>query len=278
MEKFFDMPTDFKVSKVKRDATQKIQEPHTHPYYEIFYLINGDCTFFLNHNIYQLNKGDMVIVPKGEIHNATFPEHGTSERFVVCFREANLSWLNDLLGSEMVQQTIEAGVISIPDRRREYVESLMAKLLFENDGPDVLSPAFIRTGIVELFLFIIRCQRYEHNAIKEIDVDNQLMQEIATYIYQNYDKKLTLVDMSEKFNISRSYLSKKFKVITGFGFKEYVINVRIKNACRLLLETNKSITDIAFECGFNDSNYFGDAFRHIKGVSPNKYRKYNENV
>lgn len=278
MEKFFDMPTDFKVSKVKRDATQKIQEPHTHPYYEIFYLINGDCTFFLNHNIYQLNKGDMVIVPKGEIHNATFPEHGTSERFVVCFREANLSWLDDLLGSEMVQQTIEAGVISIPDRRREYVESLMAKLLFENDGPDVLSPAFIRTGIVELFLFIIRCQRYEHNAIKEIDVDNQLMQEIATYIYQNYDKKLTLVDMSEKFNISRSYLSKKFKVITGFGFKEYVINVRIKNACRLLLETNKSITDIAFECGFNDSNYFGDAFRHIKGVSPNKYRKYNENV
>ncbi len=278
MEKLFDMPTDFKVSKVRRDATQKIQEPHTHPYYEIFYLINGDCTFFLNHNIYQLNKGDMVIVPKGEIHNATFPEHGTSERFVVCFREANLSWLDDLLGSEMVQQTIEAGVISIPDRRREYVESLMAKLLFENDGPDVLSPAFIRTGIVELFLFIIRCQRYEHNAIKEIDVDNQLMQEIATYIYQNYDKKLTLVDMSEKFNISRSYLSKKFKVITGFGFKEYVVNVRIKNACRLLLETNKSITDIAFECGFNDSNYFGDAFRHVKGVSPNKYRKYNENV
>ena len=180
MEKLFDMPTDFKVSKVRRDATQKIQEPHTHPYYEIFYLINGDCTFFLNHNIYHLNKGDMVIVPKGEIHNATFPEHGTSERFVVCFREANLSWLDDLLGSEMVQQTIEAGVISIPDRRREYVESLMAKLLFENDGPDVLSPAFIRTGIVELFLFIIRCQRYEHNAIKEIDVDNQLMQEIAT--------------------------------------------------------------------------------------------------
>ena len=278
MERLFDMPTDFKVSKVKRDATQKIQEPHIHPYYEIFYLINGDCTFFLNHNIYQLNKGDMVIVPKGEIHNATYPERGTSERFVVCFREANLSWLDELLGSEMVQQTIEAGVISIPERRREYVESLMAKLLFENDGPDVLSPAFIKTGLVELFLFIIRCQRYEQNVIKEIDVDNQLMQEIATYIYQNYDKKLTLVEMSEKFNISRSYLSKKFKVITGFGFKEYVVNVRIKNACRLLLETNKSITDIAFECGFNDSNYFGDAFRHVKGVSPNKYRKYNENV
>lgn len=38
-------------------------------------------------------------------------------------------------------------------------------------------------------------------------------------------------------------------------------------------ETNKSITDIAFECGFNDSNYFGDSFRKIKGISPRKYRK-----
>ena len=55
-------------------------------------------------------------------------------------------------------------------------------------------------------------------------------------------------------------------------------SIRIKNACRLLLETKLSITDIAFECGFNDSNYFGDAFRHMKGVSPNKYRKNKELV
>lgn len=57
--------------------------------------------------------------------------------------------------------------------------------------------------------------------------------------------------------MSKSFLSKRFKTATGFGFKEYIINLRIQNACRLLLETNKSITDIAFECGFNDSNYFG---------------------
>ena len=47
----------------------------------------------------------------------------------------------------------------------------MNKMNFENDGQDILSPAFIRTGLVELILFIIRCQRYEQNVIKEIDVD-----------------------------------------------------------------------------------------------------------
>jgi len=276
--KMSDMPNDFKIAKVKRDNTDTKQSSHIHPYYEIFYLINGDCTFFINHNIYKLNRGDLVIVPEGEIHKSTYPESGYSERFIVSFRENNLGWLNEILGEEIVKQSLNMGIISIPDKRRDYVESLMYKMLFESEGQDILSPAFIKTGLVELLLFIIRCQRYEENVIKEIDVDNQLMQEIATYIYDNYDKRISLDDMSRKFHISRSYLSKKFKTITGFGFKEYLINVRIKNACTLLLETNKSITDIAFECGFNDSNYFGDAFRHVKGMSPNKYRKNKETI
>ena len=84
---------------------------------------------------------------------------------------------------------------------------------------------------------------------------------------------LSLRHISDKFDMNKSFLSKRFKTATGFGFKEYIINLRIQNACRLLLETNKSITDIAFECGFNDSNYFGDSFRKIKGISPRKYRK-----
>jgi AraC-like DNA-binding protein len=274
----FSQATDFKISKVRRDSTDKVQLTHVHTYYEIFYLINGDCTFFIDHNIYKLNKGDLVIVPAGELHRSTYPEMGYSERFVVSFSEANLDWIMEIIGQEAVKECLSIGVISIPEKRRDYVLGIMNKMLFENEGQDILSPAFIKTGLIELLLFIIRCQKYEQNVIKEIDVDNQLIQEIATYIYNNYDKHLSLDDMALKFHISRSYLSKKFKATTGFGFKEYIVNVRIKNACQMLLDTNKSITDIAFECGFNDSNYFGDAFRHVKGMSPNKYRKNKETI
>ena len=123
------------------------------------------------------------------------------------------------------------------------------------------------------------CMYQYREKCNDLSLLNQMDELVSFFdIYENYDKKLSLEDMSDKFHISRSYLSKKFKAVTGFGFKEYIVNVRIKNACRLLLETNKSITDIAFECGFNDSNYFGDAFRHVKGVSPNKYRKNKEAI
>ena len=196
----------------------------------------------------------------------------------MCFKESNLKWLNDIVGPDFVKESLSTGVISIPDKRRDYVESLMNKMIFENEGQDPLSPGFVSVALAELMLFITRCKNYEENVIKEIDVNNRIMQEVATYIYNHYSERLILEDVAKKFNLSRSYLSKKFKSVTGFGFKEYIINVRIQHACELLLNTNKSITDIAFECGFNDSNYFGDAFRRTKGISPNKYRKNKEHM
>ena len=200
------------------------------------------------------------------------------ERIETSFKPTVTEWLNNVVGTDIVSDVMQAGVISIPEKRRDYIESLLEKLLFENEGQDPLSPGFVSVALAELMLFITRCKNYEENVIKEIDVNNRIMQEVATYIYNHYSERLILEDVAKKFNLSRSYLSKKFKSVTGFGFKEYIINVRIQHACELLLNTNKSITDIAFECGFNDSNYFGDAFRRTKGISPNKYRKNKEHM
>ena len=50
-------------------------------------------------------------------------------------------------------------------------------------------------------------------------------------------------------------------------------DIRVQKARELIMSSNKQMIDIAFECGFNDSNYFGDAFRKAKGISPHKYRK-----
>ena len=220
----------------------------------------------------------MYGVPAGTIHKTDYTGKGMHERIVISFKPTVTEWLNNVVGTDIVSDVMQAGVISIPEKRRDYIESLLEKLLFENEGQDPLSPGFVSVALAELMLFITRCKNYEENVIKEIDVNNRIMQEVATYIYNHYSERLILEDVAKKFNLSRSYLSKKFKSVTGFGFKEYIINVRIQHACELLLNTNKSITDIAFECGFNDSNYFGDAFRRTKGISPNKYRKNKEHM
>lgn len=273
-----DTSNKFSISKIKRDASFSMKTTHYHSYHELFYLISGECNMFVNHNIYKLKSGDMVIIPSGEIHKTNYRASGTNQRVAINFNQEDIKWLYESLGKGELYECMSGIVISIPEKRRDYVEGIMSKLIFENNIPDTLSPTFSKLLFQELILFILRCQKYEKNMIKEIDVENTLIQEVATYIYNNYDKNIYLDEVANQFNISRSYLSKKFKEITGFGFKEYLVNVRIKHACKYLLETDKSITAIAFLCGFNDSNYFGDAFRHFKGVSPNKYRKNKETV
>ncbi|MBO5460164.1 MAG: AraC family transcriptional regulator [Lachnospira sp.] len=267
-----DMPNDFKIEKIKRAANFKMPTSHVHPFYDVTYLISGECTCFVNHNIYKLSKGDLIIIPPGEIHRSTFHGNMQSERFVLSFRDDQLGWIRSLIGEKLVAESLKTDVISIPSKRRDYVESLLNKLLFESDDPDILSPAFIQAGLLELLLFVIRCQQYENNVLKEIDVDNQLMQEIATYVYNNYDKKISLDDMAQRFHISRSYLSKKFKTATGFGFKEYLNMVRIEESKRLLSNTDYSLIDIAIATGFENQSYFSRIFKKYTGLTPKQFR------
>jgi YesN/AraC family two-component response regulator len=104
-------------------------------------------------------------------------------------------------------------------------------------------------------------------------VYEEAIEEAAEYIYNHYTSQITLKEVAGRIHMSPAYFSRKFKAVTGFGYKEYLTNIRIREAVGLLLNTAKSITDIAVECGFGDGNYFGDAFKKIKGVSPRVFRR-----
>ena len=65
----------------------------------------------------------------------------------------------------------------------------------------------------------------------------------------------------------------RFKKSTGFGFSEYLTQVRMANAIYLLEHPGASVTDVAYQCGFNDSSYFAAVFKSIYGITPKKYQQ-----
>ena len=79
--------------------------------------------------------------------------------------------------------------------------------------------------------------------------------------------------MAQNLHISEYYLSHTFKKYIGYSPMQYVIQQRIKEAQNLLLSTDLTITEIAFHCGYNNSNYFQSVFNSIVGMPPGKYRK-----
>ncbi len=96
---------------------------------------------------------------------------------------------------------------------------------------------------------------------------------IVEEIYQNYPNKISLLDLSKNVHINKYYLSHLIKANTGENFQNFLCMVRTEMSELLLLETNKSITEIALECGFSNSQYFKSHFIKWFSTSPVSYRK-----
>lgn len=98
---------------------------------------------------------------------------------------------------------------------------------------------------------------------------------MTAYLNDHYREDITLDDLAEKFYISRSYLTRIFKETTGITVVQYLTVVRIRQAARLLRETDSPITEIADLCGFGNVTYFEKVFNRIRGMTPRQYRKNN---
>ena len=109
-------------------------------------------------------------------------------------------------------------------------------------------------------------------SIRFSNLTSQKIIDIVKYINHEFKEDITLESISEKFYISSAHLSKLFKKVTGFNYREYLSNVRIKHAVNLLSNSDLNITEIAFQVGFNSSNHFCKSFKSVIGISPLKYR------
>ena len=97
--------------------------------------------------------------------------------------------------------------------------------------------------------------------------------EVLKYIDENYKKNITLDELASIMNISTMYFSNYFKKVFRISPKQYVLNKRLTESQRLLLESRMSIKEIAYEVGFENENYFSEFFSSKVGVSALKFRK-----
>ena len=263
---------EFLISRTKRSYEFNMVKSHWHPYYELFYLMSGHCKIFINHTLYYVEPGDMIFISPGEIHRTTYHSSPVHERITLSFDKEYLTDMTKNCGSQLAVALFGNSRICVPAGSRPYAEELIQKMVYEGAGQDGYSPMMKKNYLYELLVFMHRCQGAKADTGK-MEVAEKAIEEAAEYIYHNFEAPITLNEVAERIHMSPAYFSRKFKAVTGFGFKEYLTNIRIREAASLLLNTDRSVTDIAMECGFGDGNYFGDAFKKIKGVSPRDFRK-----
>lgn len=281
----------FVYSRLPRDNSNSMKFPHSHSFCELYYLVSGKAELRINQTIYSLTPGMIVFIPSNVPHKTTYDSSVISERLTIEFSPDYLSDIDEEFGEMWIERFIYNTPMYIRVEARPHIEELMTNInidstynpLEPNDTAmyhnDMFSDCMRKLRFQELIINILRYNvRADYVTEDEMQISDISVSEAKKYIDENYSEPLTLDALAKRYRLNPSYFSNKFKTINGIGFKEYLNNVRIIHAEKLLLESDLSITDIALQCGYESSNYFGDIFRRVNGVSPSQFRKAGGNV
>ncbi len=126
---------------------------------------------------------------------------------------------------------------------------------------------------IENLLNVMKLQAGLVETIKKAPNSHHIINKVRVYLENNYHYQLMVDDVAQEMSVSPSHFKRIFKRDVGYTFTNYLNMLRIQKAKELLLTSAKSITDIAFSIGYNDSNYFSTVFKQIEGVSPREFRK-----
>ena len=252
-----------------KTQTAKPVTSHFHAEYEIYYLYSGEMRYTIDDKIYDVHAGDVALIPAGVIHNTAYSTTRT-ERLLINFN-------GDLISDRALLLSFKQGILTFSAESRAEFQQIFEKLEREQSMPDGYSKTLIRHYLTEILIMFARCEG--RDITEEMTGYARLMQSAVVYINENLsDADLSLECLAARFSLSKSFFSRKFKEVTGFGLSDYITLVRIKNAARLLAAGNISVTDAAFASGFNDSSYFTQVFKRLIGTTPLKYAKEKANV
>lgn len=266
----------FFIEHAKRLSPLNMKNDHYHPQYEIYFLLSGDRNYFIHDRVYDVQKGDLVLISSNVLHRSVDGYSDSHERllieFDISFFDGFLVNYNDL--SLLNAFSKDNSILRLDMSEKKDFENCFFKIIQESKENNIENNIALKVYFLELLLMINKFHGKSNHV--EFDHPSELhkkISEIISYINLNYMHDIGLDTVAREFFLSTAHLSRAFKKITGFSFIEYLNNLRIKEAQKLLLETKLSISEISTKVGYQSSTHFGRMFKAITGNSPREYKK-----
>ncbi len=248
-----------------------MRKPDRHNEIEINYCMSGSITY--------LFQGSKITIPKkclslfwGLVPHQIIEYTGTTPYFVctiplTLFLEWKMpaSFIERILKCEVFIE--DSQEISVYDK---YLFESWLNDLSENKNPEA-TIFEMRARLLRLADRELAIKQSERLQIQKGDINK--VEQIALYIAQNYMNPLNMSEIGKNIGLHPDYANVIFKKAFDTTITEYIIQERILHAQRKLITTDKQITDIAFECGFNSINRFNAAFRKINQCTPREFKK-----
>ncbi|NLP45680.1 MAG: AraC family transcriptional regulator [Epulopiscium sp.] len=248
---------------------------HFHDAYELYYLLSGKRYYFIEDRTFEINKGDLILIKPYALHKTTDAGPPDHQRLLLSFNKNFFP--QPTLMKDVIQQLYyqNHNAFHFSSHQQQDMEHFLSEIINELQERPIGFEASIQSFVTQILIYLARhCKNAMiANSPTHPSPMHEKISEIVQYMNIHYMNPLTLSFISKHFFISQYYLSRSFKQVTGFTFIEYLNSVRIREAQRLLRETEKQVIQIAHMVGFNNISHFGRIFKAITKYTPLQYRK-----
>lgn len=248
----------------RRDGQVYHSDAHYHRQMEIFYLLEGSVVIVVDSKAFHVEKGGILVIPPLLTHSSIYSNAHNSRMVINC----SMSYFPPELAA-----SVDAPFYVEPQPESESeIDSLFRIIREEYDGGRDYGEMALVNSISLLTILLLRARTRAAVPVERED----FIEKAISYIQKRYAGRIRITETAQYCGVTPEHLSRTFKQKTNMHFNEYVLSYRLKQAeIQLRADRSKTITEIAYSCGFNDSNYFSSCFKKIYGITPSQFRGRN---
>lgn len=245
---------------------------HFHPEYELTLIISGSGKRFVGDSVENFESGDLVLLGSNLPHfwRSDKPSETTSEAIVIQF---SADFVENILGklpeckSIISMLTIAKSGIKFAASFAPLLENLITKNALKRF-----------TQLLELLEILSQSTDYQTLAsenfnIKPDDAENERMRKVLEFTLDNFQNEVSINEVADLANLTVPSFCRYFKARTRKTYVDYLQEIRVSHARKLLIDNKLSISQIGLECGFQNLSNFHRIFKKQVGVTPLAYRK-----
>ena len=222
---------------------------HSHPYIEMIFFLEGKMKLSAAGANMNASMYDTLVYPAGCMHQDGKNPEQVSE--IICF------WVD-------IPELVLDKIILMHEGNRNIRDLFL--MIHEEQHRDPPNAYLVESAIKLLLMMILRDQ-------SEMPEGEQFLNQIIQYIDRHYTERITLEQLAQRTHISKSYLTRRFRQFTGETVITYINRLRLHYARELLISTDRTVSEIAWDVGFESPKYFHRVFKRETGMSPAGFRR-----
>jgi len=264
------------INRTKSEFTYPV---HVHPEYELNFIENAKgAQRIVGDSMEVIDDLELCLIGNASLEHAWMNFHCESKEI----HEITIQFHKDLfLESLLNKKQFHSVAVMLENAKkgmlfsRPVIEKVKDRLDYLNKGQNGFY------SVLELLTILYELSNDENSRIlcsstfnkQDDSSESRRIQKVIKYLNSNYQKEIRLLDVANYVNMSEVSFSRFMKKRTGKNYIDYLNDLRLGIASRILIDTSKTIAEISFECGYNNLSNFNRIFKKRKGLTPKEFRE-----